>query len=223
MFKWFLTNLCIVFCFFFSFKSRECGWYLEKLNYCCEQSNCCWIHHRCSPAHLLHSRLLIGSQNRNHPQRAGTAQVDIAATLTRINIVSHFVSPLSSTWRTAVVAIRQRPYSPAWSCFLVGSLTSQQRAGVSRGRICSDSCTCRLTEREVACQIWYLIRWQYTDTGSTNHSTVPITPDAWRGSHKTTSVEVTGEVPIGKAGFDLRPTALKVDSLPLGHRVAAWR
>ena len=37
-------------------------------------------------------------------------------------------------------------------CLLVGCLTSQQQAGVSQGRICSDNFTCCHTEIEVADQ-----------------------------------------------------------------------
>ena len=39
-----------------------------------------------------------------------------------------------------------------WGCWLVGSLTSQQHASVSQGRICSDNLTCCHTEIEVADQ-----------------------------------------------------------------------
>ena len=57
----------------------------------------------------------------------------------------------------------------------VGCLTSQQHAGVSQGRICSDKVTCCHTEIEVADQTFYLTQLQYTDTGSTSPSADPIT------------------------------------------------
>ena len=66
---------------------------------------------------------------------------------------------------------------------LVGCLTSQQRASVSQGRICSDNFTCCHTETEVADQTFHLTQAQYTDTGPTSPSTDPITPGAWQGSH----------------------------------------
>ena len=61
-------------------------------------------------------------------------------------------------------------------CWLVACLTSQQQAGVSQGRICSDNFTCCHTEIEVADQTFYLTQSQYTDTG-------PTSPSAWQGSH----------------------------------------
>ena len=65
----------------------------------------------------------------------------------------------------------------------VGCLTSQQHASVSRGRICSDNCTCCHTEIEVADPTFYLTQSQYTDTGPTSPSADPRTPGAWQGSH----------------------------------------
>ena len=53
------------------------------------------------------------------------------------------------------------------SCLFVGCLLSQQQASVSQGRICSDSFTCCHIEIEVADQIFYLTRSQYTDTRPT--------------------------------------------------------
>ena len=41
-------------------------------------------------------------------------------------------------------------------CLLVGCLTSQQQASVSKGRICSDNFTCCHTQIEVADQMFYL-------------------------------------------------------------------
>ena len=77
-------------------------------------------------------------------------------------------------------------------CLLVGCLTSQQQAGVSQGRICSDNFTCCHTEIEVADQTSYLTQSQYTDTGPTSPSADPITPGAWQGSHWSANFEVTG-------------------------------
>ena len=53
---------------------------------------------------------------------------------------------------------------------LVGWLTSQQRASVSEGRICSDTLTSCHTEIEVADQIFYLSQSQYTVTEPTSPS-----------------------------------------------------
>ena len=68
-------------------------------------------------------------------------------------------------------------------CLLVGCLTSQQQAGVSQGRICSDNFTCCHAEIGVADPTFYLTQSQYTDTGPTSPSVDPITPGAWQGSH----------------------------------------
>ena len=90
----------------------------------------------------------------------------------------------------------------------VGYLTSQQRAGVSQGRVCSDDFTCCHTEIEVADQTFYLTQSQYTDTGPTNPRDDPITPGAWQGSHRSANFEVTGMIPPGKissqSGFEPR-------------------
>ena len=77
-------------------------------------------------------------------------------------------------------------------CLLVGCSTSQQHAGISHRRICSDNFTCCQTEIEFADPIFYLTQSQYTDTGSTSPSADPITPGAWQGSHWSTNFEVTG-------------------------------
>ena len=50
---------------------------------------------------------------------------------------------------------------------LVGCFTSQQHASVSKGRICSDSCTCCHTEIEVLGLTYCLNQSQYADTGPT--------------------------------------------------------
>ena len=77
-------------------------------------------------------------------------------------------------------------------CLLVGCLTTQQHASVSKGGICSDNLTCCHTEIEVADPTFYLTQSQYTDTGPTSPSTDPITPGAWQGSHWSANFEVTG-------------------------------
>ena len=97
---------------------------------------------------------------------------------------------------------------------LVGGLTSQQHAGVSQGRISSDSCTCCHTEIEVADQTFHPTQSQYTDTEPTSPSTDPLTPGAWQGSHWSANFKVTGMTqphppppPRKKkiqAGFELR-------------------
>ena len=58
----------------------------------------------------------------------------------------------------------------------VGCLTSQQRASVSQGQICSDNLTCCHTEIEVADPTFHLTQSQYTDHGPTNPSTDPVMP-----------------------------------------------
>ena len=77
-------------------------------------------------------------------------------------------------------------------CLLVGCWTSQQHAGVSQGRTCSDNLMCCHTEIEVADQTFHLTQSQYTDAGSTSPSTDPITPGAWQGSHWKANSKVTG-------------------------------
>ena len=70
--------------------------------------------------------------------------------------------------------------------WVVGCLTSQRRASVSQGRICSNSCTCCHTEIEVADPTFYLTQSQsQTDTGRTGPNADPITPGAWQGSHRS--------------------------------------
>ena len=106
---------------------------------------------------------------------------------------------------------------------MAGCLKSQQHAGVSQGRICSDDFTCCHTEIEVADQTFYLTQSQYTDTGQTSPSADPITPDAWQGSHWSASFEVTGMTRPRKKSRRKRdsnpgPSALEADALPLGQR-----
>ena len=88
----------------------------------------------------------------------------------------------------------------------VGCLTSQQHAGISQERICSDKFTCCHTEIEIADQTFHLTQSQYTDSGPTSPSTDPITPGAWQGSHWSANFEVTGmtrprKIPA-QAGFE---------------------
>ena len=72
---------------------------------------------------------------------------------------------------------------PLTSCKIVCwlfALTPQQHASVSQGRICSDNFTCCHTE--TTDQSFHLTQSQYTDTGPTIPSTVPVTPGAWQGN-----------------------------------------
>ena len=107
---------------------------------------------------------------------------------------------------------RQTPYHLANKAvrvkglLLAGCLTSQQHASVSQGRICSESCICCHTEKEVADQTFHLTQSQYTDTGLTSPSTDPITPGAWQGIHWSANFQVTGmtrprKIPA-QAGFE---------------------
>ena len=60
--------------------------------------------------------------------------------------------------------------------FFVGCLTSQQRASVSQGPICSDNFTCCQTEIEIADQTCYLTQSQYADRGPTSPIADPKAP-----------------------------------------------
>ena len=73
-----------------------------------------------------------------------------------------------------------------------------QHVSISRGRIYLDRCTCCHTEIEVADLTFYLTRSQYTDTGQTCPSADPITPGAWRVSHRSAKFYVTGMTRSGK-------------------------
>ena len=94
---------------------------------------------------------------------------------------------------------------------LVGCLTSQQQASVSRGRICSDNFTCCHTEIEVADPTFYLTQSQYTDTGPTSPSADPITPGAWQDSHWSASFMTRPRKNPGASGIRTR-------DLPLSRR-----
>ena len=91
--------------------------------------------------------------------------------------------------------------------WLIACLTSQQHAGVSQGRICSNNSTCCHTEIEVAEQTFYLTQ-SHTDTGPTSPSADPIMAGAWQGSHWSANFEATGMTRPGKipsqAGFEPR-------------------
>ena len=102
--------------------------------------------------------------------------------------------PSSPTYpqQTCCVLSRQTVGQRTFVCLFVGSLTPQQHASVSQGRICSDNFTCCHTEIEVADPTFYLTQSQYTDTGPTSPSADPITPGAWQGSHWSANFEVTG-------------------------------
>ena len=100
----------------------------------------------------------------------------------------------------------------------VGCFTSQQHAGVSQGRICSDNFTYCHTEIEVADQTFYLTQSQYTDIGPTSPSTDPIMPGAWQGGHWSANFQVTGMTRPRKnlaSGIQIRDLPL---SRPLGQR-----
>ena len=81
---------------------------------------------------------------------------------------------------------------------LAACSTFQQHACVSKGQICSDKCTCRHTEIEVADQTFYLTQSQYTDTWQAGPSADPLTPGTWQGSHRSANFEVTGLTQPGK-------------------------
>ena len=73
--------------------------------------------------------------------------------------------------------------SHAGVAVVVACFTSQQRANVSQGRVCSDNFTSCHGEIEVADQTFYLTQSQYTDTEPTSPSADHITPGAWQGSY----------------------------------------
>ena len=72
-------------------------------------------------------------------------------------------------------------------CLLVGCLTSQQHAGASQGRICTDNFTFCHTEIEIADLTFCLTQSQYTDTGLTSPRADPVMPGTWQGSHWSTN------------------------------------
>ena len=92
----------------------------------------------------------------------------------------------------------------------VGSLTSQQHASVSQGRICEDNSACCHIEIEAADPTLYLTQAQHTDTGQTSPSANPITQRAWQGSHLSANFQVTGMTRLGK-----NPGASRIQTLDL--------
>ena len=76
--------------------------------------------------------------------------------------------------------------TPSRFLSLACCLTSQQHVSVSRGRICSNRCTCCHTEIEFADQSFYRVLLQYTDTGPACPSADPVTPGVWKGSNQCT-------------------------------------
>ena len=59
--------------------------------------------------------------------------------------------------------------------------------------------------------------------GPTSPSDDPLTPDAWQGSHWSTSLEVKGMTPsrtksTAKSGIEARCAAVEADALPQGRR-----
>ena len=110
---------------------------------------------------------------------------------------------------------------------MVACLTSQQHAGVSQGRICSDNFTCCHTEIKVADPIFYLIQSQYADTGPTSPSADPISPGAWQGSHWSANFlshwyDSTPTKSQRKRDSNPGSSALEADALPLGQRGSIW-
>ena len=108
--------------------------------------------------------------------------------------------------------------------WLLACLTSQRHASVSRGRICTDNCTCCHTQIDVAYAAFYLTQSRYADTGPTSPSADPAMPRAWQGSHWSANFEVTGydstrKNPHGASGNRTRDLPLsKRTPLPLGQR-----
>ena len=73
-----------------------------------------------------------------------------------------------------------------------------------RGQICSDSCMCCHTEKEVAHQTFFRTQTPYTDTRPTSPSTDPITPGTWQGSHWSANfylMTLLGKILL-QAGFE---------------------
>ena len=108
----------------------------------------------------------------------------------------------------------------------VGCLTSQQRASVPQGRICSDNFTCCHTEIKLQTKHFYLTHSQYTDTGPTSPSADPLTPGAWQGSHWSANFEVTdmtrpGKIP-SQAGFEPRIFRSRGGRLNHWAKEAVW-
>ena len=100
--------------------------------------------------------------------------------------------------------------SGLWYCLFVGCLTSQQHAGVSQRRICSDN-----PETEVGEQTFHLTQSQYSDTGQTSPNADPITPGVLQGNHWNASFYVTG---ITQPGKNPGASGNRILSLPFSRR-----
>ena len=107
----------------------------------------------------------------------------------------------------------------------VGCLTSQQRASVSQGWICTDNFTCCHTEIEAADQTFYLTQSQYTDTGPTSPNVDPVMPGAWQGNHWSANFEVTDSTRPGKKSRcqrDSNPGSSALEADALTTRPTRW-
>ena len=100
----------------------------------------------------------------------------------------------------------------------VGCSTSQQHTSVSRGWICSDSCTCCHTEIEVADRTFHLTQSRKTDTRPTSFSTHSITPSAKNTSFYHWYDSTWEKTQREKAGTERRSAALEADALPPGQQ-----
>ena len=67
---------------------------------------------------------------------------------------------------------------------------------------------------------WHTVLIQYTGIVSASSSADPVTSGAWQGSHRNTSLSVTGMTrPTGKAGIGPRSSNLEADAIPPGHQI----
>ena len=92
------------------------------------------------------------------------------------NCLCEYFPDIHSACCRGVKQTRSKLSTSLESRLLVGCLTSQQHARVSQGRICSDSCTCCHTEKEVADQTCCFIQPRYTVTGLTSSSPDLVSP-----------------------------------------------
>ena len=109
------------------------------------------------------------------------------AARTRVCVATRRNSSGGSGRPSALLLCSHRVLNHDVVCLLLGCLTSQQHASVSRGWIGSDLFMCCHTEMEIADQAFHLTQSQYTDTGPTCPSTDSIAPGAWQGSHWSAS------------------------------------
>ena len=101
---------------------------------------------------------------------------------------------------------------------MIGCLTSQQHANVSKGRIHTDNFAFCHTEIEVADPTFYLTQSQYTDTVPTSPSADPIPPGAWQASHWSANFlshwyDSTGKKSLLKRDSNPGSSALEADAL----------